>query len=302
MKNKILAIRGDRNDGDKVFSILKMLYPHAYTSLMFTENEFAYFYHEGGIVFGYICDDFLKDHIVLSVDDFWKEYPYIIGDHIIFNDGEMDIISGVKWDGFQVVYSMQSELHQGWFTIDMFTCIDMASNDDIINNGPELISTGYIQMDKIVSVIFNNANYEDEVELQLGDYEIVEREGKTYAVKKKPVYPKTYEECYDESNTELHFIYVDKDERNSYESFIQLIRCRNAYWKIAGEEMCLDRPWRPDWENYNEHKYCIYITENTVNTGLFYNDNTILAFPTKEMRDIFYENFKDLIEQCKELI
>jgi hypothetical protein len=28
----------------------------------------------------------------------------------------------------------------------------------------------------------------------------------------------------------------------------------------------------------------------------------ILAFPTEEMRDTFYENFKDLIEQCKELL
>lgn len=27
-----------------------------------------------------------------------------------------------------------------------------------------------------------------------------------------------------------------------------------------------------------------------------------LAFPTAEMRDTFYENFKDLIEQCKELL
>ena len=28
----------------------------------------------------------------------------------------------------------------------------------------------------------------------------------------------------------------------------------------------------------------------------------LLAFPTKEMRDAFYENFKEEIEQCKELL
>jgi hypothetical protein len=28
----------------------------------------------------------------------------------------------------------------------------------------------------------------------------------------------------------------------------------------------------------------------------------ILAFPTEEMRDAFYENFKYLIEECKELL
>ena len=27
-----------------------------------------------------------------------------------------------------------------------------------------------------------------------------------------------------------------------------------------------------------------------------------LAFPTEEMRDAFYENFKELIEECKELL
>ena len=32
------------------------------------------------------------------------------------------------------------------------------------------------------------------------------------------------------------------------------------------------------------------------------SNNVLLAFPTEEMRDAFYENFKDLIEQCKELL
>lgn len=33
-----------------------------------------------------------------------------------------------------------------------------------------------------------------------------------------------------------------------------------------------------------------------------YESNVILDFPTKEMRDTFYENFKELIEECKELL
>ena len=77
--------------------------------------------------------------------------------------------------------------------------------------------------------------------------------------------------------------------------------CRDAYWKIAGEEMGLNRPWEPDLEN--EGLYCIQnynkqiIISNT-NTAF----NKILIFPTAEMRDIFYENFKDLIEYCKEML
>ena len=84
-------------------------------------------------------------------------------------------------------------------------------------------------------------------------------------------------------------------------AFTELLIFRDAYWKIAGEQMGLGKPCKPDW-NTNELKYIIYYE----NDRLWFNDeisrNTILAFPTEEMRDAFYENFKNLIEQCKELL
>jgi hypothetical protein len=40
-----------------------------------------------------------------------------------------------------------------------------------------------------------------------------------------------------------------------------------------------------------------FVQENEVR-----HKNHILVFPTAEMRDAFYENFKDLIESCKELL
>ena len=82
----------------------------------------------------------------------------------------------------------------------------------------------------------------------------------------------------------------------------KLLICRDAYWKIAGEQMGLEKPWEPDWKDCDENKYCIYITESEIKTGMFRYDNQILAFPTKELRDAFYENFKDLIEECKEFL
>ena len=128
------------------------------------------------------------------------------------------------------------------------------------------------------------------------------RLGKQEYVEKKPKYPTTYAECYDEGNTELHFIYVDKDERDLYESFIQLIRCRNAYWKIAGEEMGLDKPWEPDWTNLDQLKYCIMVDVGEIITTSKIRGQHILAFPTEEMRDAFFKNFKKEIEQCKEFL
>ena len=45
-------------------------------------------------------------------------------------------------------------------------------------------------------VCFQDTNYEDKVELQLGNnYEIKKENGKYYAIKKQFKYPKTYEEC-----------------------------------------------------------------------------------------------------------
>lgn len=164
-------------------------------------------------------------------------------------------------------------------------------------------STGFMQLGKTVAVIFNDANYEDEVELQLGDYKIEVRDGKTYAVRKKPKYPTIYVESYREDDTESHFIRVDKDELGLYGPFIQLIRCRNVYWKVAGEQMGLDKPWEPDWSSFSDGSYpTITRCNNRIVKTSLYTHDCILAFPTEEMRDIFYENFRDLIEQCKEFL
>ena len=143
----------------------------------------------------------------------------------------------------------------------------------------------------------------DELEYKIPDgYEITEvSKGKVFIKPIKSKYPTTYEECYDEGNTELHFIYVDKDERDLYESFIQLIRCRNAYWKIAGEEMGLGKPWKPDWNNGRTF-YCIYNSENKIVKRFLCTENKILLFPTEELCDAFYKNFQKEIEQCKELL
>lgn len=124
--------------------------------------------------------------------------------------------------------------------------------------------------------------------------------------KKKKEYPKTYEECckvlgYD--NKETYCVCHTYANERLFESLYRLKVCRDAYWKIAGDEMGLDKPWEPDWCN-EKIKYCL------VNIPIYggvckrqYTDiKCILAFPTEEMRDAFYENFKSEIEICKELL
>ena len=142
----------------------------------------------------------------------------------------------------------------------------------------------------------------DEVEVILGDYEFVLKDGKTYFVKKKPQYPKTYEECCQVLGIE--------DRENGYcgyeyellGEFQKLYICRNAYWKIAGEQMGLGKPWEPDWCDEHNMKYIIYICRNKINVSISFVNSHFLAFPTAEMRYAFFENFKELIESCKELL
>ena len=115
-------------------------------------------------------------------------------------------------------------------------------------------------------------------------------------------YPKTYKEC-----CEVLGLNTMDNDAQGYEAdliirFQELLIARNAYWKIAGEQMGFNEPWKPDWNYINRKFYCIYNYKNNIVKNVIYSENKILAFPTEEMRDAFYENFKELIEACKELL
>ena len=118
--------------------------------------------------------------------------------------------------------------------------------------------------------------------------------------KKDNGYPKTYEEC-------VEILGRSADVTYGYKKYVlhtlqMLLVCRDAYWQMAGQEMGLDDPWGPDWEDDHQYKYTIYTMGNKVIRHVGGYINAILAFPTEKMRDTFYENFKEEIEKCKELL
>ena len=167
-------------------------------------------------------------------------------------------------------------------------------------------------------VTISSANCADEVEVHLDDdYEVVYRDGKMFAIKKKPKYSTTYEECCEILNIQVRDLDIlnnmldtteiiyNKNLDRLLNSFRKLIVCRDAYWKIAGDEMGLGKSWEPDWRNSEQNKYVIsndYGRELNTHKIKCSHITHILAFPTEEMRDAFYENFKELIEDCKELL
>ena len=117
------------------------------------------------------------------------------------------------------------------------------------------------------------------------------------------IYPKTYEECCKVLGCKgiIGFAGLDDEEENLYGKFIALKRCRDAYWKLYGKELGLGEPWKPDFRGVKT-SYVITVESNKILKSWTTKKQVILAFPTEKMRDIFYDNFKELIELCKELL
>lgn len=146
-------------------------------------------------------------------------------------------------------------------------------------------------------------------------YHFADRSGNTIdmteirLVKNPPYYPKTYDECCDVLNIPNDERYIEMDVPLDYNKSLfvltRLLICRDAYWKVAGEWMGLDKPWEPDWTNPNIDLYVIINSSyNEIYEGKYERGfgRCILAFPTIEMQKAFLNNFKYLIEQCKELL
>ena len=119
--------------------------------------------------------------------------------------------------------------------------------------------------------------------------------------KKKKEYPKTYAECckvlgYNELS------YADIPVNNWYkwrlfQTLNKLIICRDAYWKLYGEEIGLGKPWEPDFDNLSTN-----LEYMKIDKGCFTYSSRVFVFPTEEMRDAFKENFDPDIEICKEFL
>lgn len=177
-------------------------------------------------------------------------------------------------------------------------------------------------MEENEPVYYNNeincyhVDFEDKVRIRLGgDYKIVVEDSVTYIVRKKPQCPKTYLECCKIISAKYgtHYFYTKKDKEeypneikllDQLDCLRKLLICRDAYWKIAGEQMGLGKPWKPEPRTHSKERYVVITDENDI---LFTTESwsiyrVLLEFPTAEMRDTFFENFKELIEQCKEFL
>ena len=294
-----LALKGHPTRGSEVITFLEMLGGTNVYKLCGDES-YAYYvieYNEiktGIHIFGN------EPYTILTLEEFEKKFPYKIGDKVK-SPKSIGIITDMYWS-----------------TID--NCVRYRLSNK--NNVDSYFSADVLQPYKEQETM-EESNHEcinfakhppitDKLEIILGDYEIVEENGKYYAVKKKPKYPQTYEECcevldiHPSRNVDSTFItdLTDYEDNlsNLMSDLYKLLICRDAYWKIAGEQMELGKPWKPDWNDDYQEKWIINFYQDRINLTDAQNVHFVLAFPTKEMRDAFHKNFEDLIEKCKELL
>lgn len=82
-----------------------------------------------------------------------------------------------------------------------------------------------------------------------------------------------------------------KDMAEAFLALIQLVRLRDCY----------RQGWKPDWKD-EKNKFVIEMFDGKITTYWDNRRSRILSFQSIEVRDKFLENFRELIEQAKELI
>ena len=288
-----LAIKGHPTRGKEVIQLLEMLGGVNKHQIGAIRQTYVYFIDTDGIIrLLQIAQLLPEKDIIYSLEEFLEKYPYKVGDKVISLYGKLGRIRSLIWSerDNQVRYELEADVDSLYFANEL----QPVEEKETMEGKGTLVQ---IDLTRELCIA-------DKVEVILGDYEFVLKDGKTYFVKKKPQYPKTYDECCDilgfknRNKTEQQFLNsCDLYDAELMTKLSMLKVCRDAYWKVAGEQTGLGKPWEPDWDNLSTNHEFIKI-----NKGCFTYSSRVLVFPTAEMRDEFYANFKDLIEQCKELL
>jgi hypothetical protein len=200
---KQLAIKGHKTRGKEVIETLQML---GGKKTIYSGTDIFHIYslndYEDISTQLYRNDSLMNlTYDVFTLEEFLEKFPFKINDRVI-NSGYSGtgIITEMVWDcnNRGVKYCVKFEdfdviVWLNYYDIKFAnTChrTDDRNVNDICND----ILINQISS-KVAIINLKSDVCDDEVELNLGDYEIEVRDGKTYAVKKKSKYPITYEEC-----------------------------------------------------------------------------------------------------------
>lgn len=327
-----LAIKGHKTRGDEVIEILEMLGGK--------NTHYHEGYEEGAIYI--VDDDWIGCYreveidtsciTVFTLEEFLEKFPYKVGDKVIYKGIPRTITKMVgEAQTSTIAYKLDDKLYCNVVnelqpykeeTIDMekfpykigtrinvkgdnkkriATIVGLSYNSfgskeyEIKFDGEDVIV--HYPTDLMIPIREEQETMEETIKIDIPKgYEFVGVDDDNQQVVFEKIgcqYPKTYEECCKILSLGGDGkLYTKGYNAHLIQQFHKLLICRDAYWKIAGD-------WKPD-VMYGD-LYCIGYDGNII-TWKMQGGHRLLAFPTEEMRDAFYENFKELIENCKELL
>lgn len=305
-----LAIKGHKKRGNEVIEILKIL-GGSWAGYCGFNSEYYYYINECGDIIGTTSPD-NKMFVIYTIEEFLEKFPYKVGDKVIDKtDGCVGIVTEMCWKEhtFCVKYGVTfgRGVDFGWYSAQSLQPYKEETMD-------KAVFDANAQCCDIMNRLIKKEIMEEiKVDIPKG-YEfagIDDNRQQVVFTKIQPEYPKNYDECckvLGYSGNYNMILTTDVDNK-LFNALYRLKVCRDAYWKIACEQMGLGKPWEPDWGDKCQEKWFITTFNNTISCDFCNNHsyviakhNHILAFPTAEMQDAFYENFKELIEECKELL
>ena len=311
-----LAIKGHKTRGKEVIQLLEMLGGENSCNLKGVETDSFYYICKDNDI--YLClSTNTENFIVFTLEEFEKLYPYKVGDKVIFGDIDNIVweIESIQWANNEIKYiirdnnksrlcDIKAEHLQPYKEENYCQVIGNDTSSNGVNTSASSINEEPEPKAPILSNRYDYAEGKCGYVIPDGyEFDCIKEGFQTEIIlkPKKPTYPKTYEECCEvlgiSDNRVFGFINLSECENKLMIHFIQLKRCRDAYWKIAGDEMGLGKPWEPNWDNSSTPREFIKI-----NKGRLIHLSRVLVFPSSKMRDAFYENFKELINECKELL
>ena len=298
---KKLAIRGHATRGNEVIELLEMMggindEGHSGTNTWKDE----YYFLDNGYIRAYDWCDGIK----FTLEGFLEKFPFKVGDKVeVYETGKVFIIGNMIWeDELCTVHYANMEDFEYYTAKELKLYKETNMNENKCTHCVYAVNNNHCGLRGFRSNF--NVNYcsAQNVDKLPNGFELQE-DGYFSWVNKKPKYPTTFEEC-------LNILYCKSVLRTIIGhkaellfNLEKLLICRDAYWKIVGEQMGLGKPWEPEYSSLEDNTYfTIQTFYGEIDKSATSHRNTILVFPTVEMRDAFYENFKDLIKQCKELL
>lgn len=321
-----IAIRGDKTRGDEVLAILKMLGGVSLDGYSGTIDIYGYYIKDIGIIDCTTCSILNNANYKLyTIDEFWEDFPYKVGDkvRILCKDKDAEVM-GANWDSntecvhyhclYDRIYNITARA-EGLAPIIKTKADEPINIAEILKDAPKgtkLYSPicGECELNcvdnsvtlSIVVSVQECGNFYFTSEGKHRDISNAEcllfpskenRDWHTFKI--EPQFPTMPYECIEELGVENEILQIQGYKSHQLYALRLLLLCRDAWWKV-------DNDWEPNWTDSDTDKWVIEYYYEDIRVDVDTNSNFILAFRTEEICNKFLKTFRDLIEQCKELL